>query len=1124
MYKEKRPIQVLRHDMCCNKLIKIMKLSFLCLLIGCLSISAATHSQEAKVSLKIKNKSISHVFDEIQRQTSYSFWFESEDVNVKKKVSVDVEKETVASVLESVLHNQNVDFSLKGNHIVIVSKDAKSKDLASASTTKEIVAIPKRKISGTIVDELGVPVIGASVLIKGTANGVTSDLDGNFTLEVDTKDILVVSFIGYSSQEIVVNKQESLSITLKENLKALDEVVVVGFGVQKKINLTGAVASIGKESLESRPLTSLSAGLQGLVPGMTVMQSSGQPGRDSGTIKIRGEGTLGNGSPMILVDGIESSMENVDANDVESISVLKDASSAAIYGSKAANGVILITTKRGSLSGGKPKISYNNNFGWQKETDRPERLSSWEYAELYNEGLVWDGKKPRWTEEDIAKFRAGTDPYLYPNTDWRDLLYTGSGFQHQHNVNIVGGSDMVRYMASVGYQEQNGILPNTSKKQYNARTNLDITPIKNLEVGLSMYFSNRDIVAPTNPYAGGPHQYFVMANRMAPWIPVRDANGDYGYISDGNPIAWLDFGATIDKVERRVNAIGSVKYTFMEGLSLKAQGSYRTNSDDENEFQKDIHYSPSKYHGPNRMYLKSWFNTMLTGDIIADFNRSFGKHNIAAIAGFHAEKFDSKDMEMFRKDFPNNDFSDINAGSTSGMENKGSTGHLNMLSYFGRVTYDYAGKYLLEGNVRSDASSRFADGHRWGTFPSFSAGWRISEEDFMESARDIISNLKIRGSWGKLGNQNGLGYYPSVSSVSFGKDYSYPFNGAIVPGAAIGAINKRTISWEKTTTWGVGVDFGLFNTINGSIEYYDRRTTDILMAVGAPATFGLKGYTDNIGEMSNKGVEISLSYNKRFGEVDFGATANFSHNTNKILSLGAETMLSDGDYRKMRLVGHPYGSYYGYKTAGIFKSQEEIDTWPKYKMSGYKVMPGDLKYVDIDGDGEITAKDRVPLGATTPDMVFGFNLTAAYKGFDIQTFFQGAAGVSGYIDQNAIGEFQGDSGSPLAFWKDRWTPDNPNAKIPRIQNETGISSPNRIISDYWVQNANYLRLKNLQVGYTFPSNWVNKLSISRLRLFYSGENLLTFTSFLDGFDPETPSGGVGYPQVKVHSFGLSVTF
>ncbi|QIH32968.1 TonB-dependent receptor [Sphingobacterium sp. DR205] len=1103
-----------RYD-CALKYLNKTKVTVLTMLLMSSQVNANVFGQ--RVSLTTKTASLKEVFAKISRQSGYHFLYLEEDLRVSgNKISLKLENVSLKQALDKVLVENGLTYMIRDNRIIVERLNR-----SVVKSDNETVKIQKRIVKGTVSDDKGNKLSGVTVkVLHGTATATNEK--GEFEIQAKEGDKIQFDLIGYGQYVTTIDNRNVYHVTLSEKIGDLQEVVVVGYGTQRKVNLTGAVATISPKQLENRPISSLSAGLQGLVPGMTITQGSGQPGKDNGTIRVRGVGTLNNSNPMVLVDGIESSMENVDPNDVESISVLKDAASASIYGSKAANGVILVTTKRGKE--GKTTINYSNFFGKQNATNMAERLNSWEYAELYNEGLRLDGKKERFTAEDIKAFKDGSDPYKYPNTNWHDLLLKGSGFQHQHNLNISGGAEKVRYMGSVGYQGQDGIIKLTSKKQFNARTNLDMTPVKNLDIALSMYLSNRKLQEPTNPYVGGMGQYFRLANQMAPWIPYKDANGDYGTISDGNPIAWMEQGATTDEVQRRFNAIGSVQYKFMDGLSLKALGSYRPSTDDSHEFRKDIWYNSSKYQGPNKLFEKTTISTMYTGDITLNFDRTFSNHHIGALAGYHAEQYDYKYGELYRQNFPNNDLTDIDAGDTNGQTNKGDTKHLNMLSYFGRINYDYKGIYLFEANVRRDASSRFSEGYRWGTFPSFSAGWRLSEESFMEFAKSTFSNIKIRGSWGRLGNQSALEYYPSIPVIGLGRDYSYPFNNVIYPGATLKKANKRSITWEKTRTWDLGLDLGIGTNLTLTLDYYDRLTTDILMEVLAPATYGLKGYVDNVGRMQNKGFEAIATYRKRLGAVDFSATANFSYNKNRILDLGGDSYLLDGSW-KIKQVGAPINSFYGYHTAGLFQSTEDIQNWAQYKMANNKVLPGDLRYVDRNGDKNVTADDRTILGSTDPKYTFGLNLSAAYHGFDIQAFFQGASGVYGYVESSGIGEFSGDTGSPLRFWLDRWTPDNPTSTIPRIQNNNGISSPNRIVSDYWVQNAKYVRLKNLQLGYTFPDAWANRIGASKVKLFYSGQNLLTVTKFLKGYDPEMPAGsGSYYPQVKVNTVGMNITF
>lgn len=984
------------------------------------------------------------------------------------------------------------------------------------------------RLTGIVEDELG-PVAGATIMQKGSSNGTASDADGNFTLDgLKNGDVLVVSYIGYKTQEIVYMGQSTLRVQLIDDALGLEEVVVVGFGVQKKANLTGSVANVNSELLENRPITSASAALQGLLPGVTVRQSQGQPGNDGGTIRVRGVGTFNNSSPMILVDGVESNLtyfNSIDGNDIESISVLKDAASAAIYGSKAANGVILVTTKRGAT--GKGKVSYSGYFGWQDPTRLPDLLSSADYAELYNEALVNDGKKPIYTTEQIQKYRDGSDPYNYPNTDWLDLFYVGSGFLHNHNANISGGSETIRYMASVGYQSQDGIIRNVGKDQYNFRLNLDAKPKDKLELRANVAYTNTSIDEPTNPYVGGLEQIFRQVKRISPMIPYKKENGEYGTIGDGNPIAWMDMNALTVKKRHNMFLTGSLKYHLIDGLAISGVASYKLYIEDNNEFRKDIQYNSTKYHGPSKMYQKMNLENTVYGDILMEYNKSFGAHNLKALAGFHSELYERKYTYGYRQNFPNTEVGDLNAGSTSGQVAESYSRELAMMSWLGRVNYDYEGKYLFEANLRYDGTSRFAKGNRWGAFPSVSAGWRISEESFFESLRPTLNNLKIRGSWGKLGNQSVLDsdnnewYYPTVPLLALGKNY--PFGGSIQSGGAVVNAVNPNLKWETTTSWGLGLDVALFQKVNVVFDFYNKETSDILMQVATPDTYALSNYIGNVGKMQNRGVELEASYNEKFGKVDFTLGGNFSYNKNKILNLGGVREIIDGD--RIKRVGESLNSYYGYRTDGLYQSQTDIENWAVYKITGVAVQPGDLKYVDQNNDKVLDSKDRVVLGTEEPLISYGFNIGGAYKGFDLMLFFQGTAKAYRYMNGEVVGEINGDDTHPSDFWLDRWTPENTNTDVPRVSvGSAGPSAPNRI-SDYWYQNASYLRLKSLQFGYNFKPALLSKVGVSQLRLYYSGQNLLTFTGFLKGYDPEVSSGrGAHYPQVMVNTFGINLTF
>ena len=632
-----------------------------------------------------------------------------------------------------------------------------------------------------------------------------------------------------------------------------------------------------------------------------------------------------------------------------------------------------------------------------------DRLSSYEYASMYNQALQAEGKAPRFTDEEIQKFKDGTDP-LYPNTDWYDLAYK-TGIQHRHNLNIAGGTENVRYMGSIGYLNQTGVLPNAGREQFNARTNLDMKITKRLSAKLNLaYIKNAYDDASSAYYGGSSDQIIRQLNLIAPWIVARYDDGTWGTISDGSPIAWLDSGMKVTRDNHNFTGMASLDYKILDCLTFTATGSYVNNMQNYTYFQKFIQYNANKASDPNSLDERYYTWNRTNYDLLLNYDQTFGKHNIKGLAGWHTEKYNYKELTAYRKDFPNNDLTDINAGDAASQTNSGYTRELAMLSWFARVNYDYAGKYLFEANIRADASSRFAEGHRWGYFPSFSGAWRISEESFMEGVRSWLSNLKIRASWGMLGNQDALSdYYPALNTYNIGA--TYPFGGALNSGYYQSSYKLSTITWEKATTWGVGLDFGFLNNkINGSLDFYNRKTTGILMQVSVPTEFALNPYTDNVGSMNNKGVELNIGYNDRWGDWTFGVAANFAYNKNEILDLGGADYLDTG-YNQRNAVGQSINAYYIYKTDGFFNSQEEADAFTAkygnpFGAGGFKA--GDLKYVDTNGDGKLNGDDRVYTNSTEPVYTFGLNLTAGWKGFDLSLMFNGAAKVARLFDSHEV--------------------------------------------------------------------------------------------------------------------------
>ncbi|WP_329904246.1 TonB-dependent receptor [Porphyromonas pogonae] len=984
----------------------------------------------------------------------------------------------------------------------------------------------KEKVTGIVKDDKGEPLIGVSVVASSTGQGGLTNVDGKFTITAIQGDMIKFSYVGYQPVTMKFTGKP-MDVIMKEDSKILSEVVVVGYSTQKKENLTGSVASITNKKLQDRPIQNLTNGLQGLAPGLTISGTNGAPGMDNGQIRVRGTGTLNNASPYILIDGVEAGTLNaLDPNDIASISILKDAASAAIYGSKASNGVILVTTKRGMS--GKPRVSYSGYVSFQNATCLVDRLSSYDYASMLNGILEADGKTPKFTPEQLQKFKNGNDP-AYPDTNWYDLAYK-TGVMHRHNVNITGGTEGVRYMASVGYLNQEGIMKNASREQVNARTNLDLQITSKLNAHLNLAYIKNQYSDPSSAYLGGSSDQLIrQLNLVAPWIVSRYPDGTWGTVSDGNPIAWLDNGLKVNRDNHNFTGIGKIDYDIIDGLKFSITGSYIGDLQNYNYFQKYFRYNATKDTEPSYLDDRFYIWSRKNFDALLNYEKAFGEHHLKGLLGWHTEDYNYKEEHTYRKNFPNNDLTDLDAGDVSTQTNKGFTRQLKMLSWFGRINYDFAGKYLFEANLRADGSSRFSKGHRWGYFPSFSAAWRLSQEAFMENTAGWLSDMKIRASWGILGNQEALtDFYPALDV--YGLKPTYPFNEELRPGFAHDNYRLSTVSWERSTNWGIGLDFALFkNKVSGTIDYYNRKTTGIIMDVSVPREFALGAYKDNVGAMRNSGLEVTLAYNDTKGDWTWGASGNFAYNKNRILDLGDVAYMDDGTIRNA--VNHSFKSYYIYKTDGFFNSQQEADEFTaKFgnPFGGGKFKAGDLRYVDANGDGKLNGDDRVMCNSTEPVYTFALNLNAGWKNFDLSLMFSGQAKASRLYDAYEVeGAFLGDSSHPATIWKKAWSETNKDhAKMPRLFYGTDSpSSARQVNSSFWLYSTDFIRLKNLQFGYNLPKSLITNWGLSNLRIYYSAENLFTIDRMRINVDPEATSGRLSsYPLLRTHSVGVNVTF
>jgi len=981
-------------------------------------------------------------------------------------------------------------------------------------------------ITGRVIDATtGLTIPGVSIQIEGTAQGTISDVDGEYSLTVSGPDVfLVFTYMGYLTERVEIGENRVINISLTPDTRQLDEFVVVGYGVQKRANVTGAVATVDAASLESKPVTSVTAALQGLLPGATIIQGSGQPGKDVPSIRIRGIGTLNNANPMFVVDGmVVRDINDLDPQSIESVTILKDATSAAIYGSRASNGVVLITTKKGEAR--KPTLKYDTYIGFQEPTRMLEYLPSWEYADLFNRARINQGQDAAYTPQEIEIFRNGSDPDRYPNTDWQGLFFK-TGMQQNHRAELSGGIENTTYMFSLGFADQQGIIEHAGYQRYNANSNIS-TKVNKFTASMNFSFSYRDIQEPTNPYTGDMYQIFRQINRISPWVPYQYSNGYYGYIADGNPLAWQDLGAlSMDKIHR-LRGIANLSYEPFDGLKFTQVIGYDYSGATSERFIKDIQFynwqteEPALYQGPNSKSDRRSVSQILDMQSLVSYNKDFGKHSIGALGGFTQETDRYEMTYGYRSKFLTNELWQLNAGSSDGMVAEGTASEVALQSYFGRLTYNFDERYLFEANLRRDGTSRLHIDNRWGTFPSFSAGWRISNEQFMESLSNIISELSIRAGWGRLGNQL-IGNYPYQSVLA---SRNYTFGGSIFTGRGLqDGVNQQLI-WESSETTNIGLNLALFDhKFTFSADYYIRNTYDILLRLPVPTTFGLSSPYQNAGEVLNKGVELQAGYRLKAGDWSFNLMANTAYNKNEVVNLMNDgARIWQGGFTFLQ-EGYPIDAFGGYNALGLFRDQADLDNSAVVNQS--RAGLGDIKYEDVNDDGAITAEDRIFLGNRIPAWTFGTTLGANWKGFYMEALLQGAAGYKAYLQLESVGELMGATSKPTHLFRDSYDPvTNPDGNFPRPLSNWNQNSSSAYPSSFWIQDAAYVRLKSLVIGYEIPNSLLGFVGMSGARIYYTGHNLLTFTSLHKGWDPEAPAGTRAYyPQVKSHMIGLSVTF
>ena len=960
---------------------------------------------------------------------------------------------------------------------------------------------------GVVKDAMGETVIGASVVVKGTTNGTITGIDGDFTLSgVSEGSILVISYVGYVTQEVKFNGQP-LNVILKEDSQTLEEVVVVGYGVQKKANLTGAVATVNAKALESRPVSSVSAAIAGQMPGVTAIQSSGAPGSQAADITIRGKNSINAASPLVIVDGVPGSMNTIDPNDIETFTVLKDAASAAIYGVQAANGVILITTKQGK-KGEKTRVTYSGNVSWSSPVAKRELVNAYEYAVLYNEATLNENPNATlmFSPEEIEDYRTGA----LPSTDWYEAAIKKSAIETMHNVSISGGTEKTTYNASLGYIYQDGLTADNDYSRFNARMNLNSEISKYIKVGINAS-GYRGV---SNDAWNGFVSVYQGVTREKPTNKVYNEDGSYTYSGVDNPVAIQgDKSGFRRNTQQEINLTGHATIQILPELSIKGVYSVRNYTSNQDGFKKHFTYG-------------SGSNAYDSG-LREGYDKYFGKHNISALAGFESYEHIYKYTEATRQGGGSDELPEsLNTLDQSSQKNKDGGYEMARLSYFGRIQYDYAGKYLFEANLRSDASSRFPKDNRWGVFPAFSAGWRISEEAFIKDNVDWLSNLKLRLGWGKTGNEElkSDDIYPAVPTYTYNiadNATKYLFNNTLYSAIYEARYVNNNLKWATVTNYELGLEAGFLNNmINFELSVYKKKTNDMLLYLPIQGVIGMNAPAQNIGSVQNTGFDFLINHNKQINkDWNYSVSLNVSYVKNEITDMAGTEGPTSND-KIWNLEGYPIGSYYGYVADGFFNTEEDLLNCPKRLAAGQEKL-GDIKYKDLDGDKKITEKDRTVIGKNFPSWTGGLNLSVGYKNFDLSALFQGAFDVDGYYTSEAAYAFY-NGATALKRHLDRWTPDNHNASYPRV---TRSSQTNFVTSSFWLQDASYVRLKNLTLGYTLPQAWLTKAGISNAKVFLTGENLFTLTGLDGGIDPEESSErGWSYSNVKKLSVGVKLSF
>lgn len=1072
------------------------------------------------ITLRMSNVTVKQAMDELKSKSGYSFVFSSQDVDTHKNITVESDNQPLGHVISQIVAGQGLAYTIEGKTIIL-----------RKATAGLVQQQNNKRITGVVKDANGEPVIGANIVVKGTTNGTITDMDGNFVLDVPAGAVLHVSYIGYSDKEIPVGNQTVLTVSLAEDSRALEEVVVIGYGTARKIDLTGSTSSLGGDKLRVKSSPQLSTQMQGQMAGVQITRTSGDPSAGS-SIRVRGVTTLSTNDPLVIVDGVPGSLMDIAPEDVKDIQVLKDAASAAIYGSRAAAGVILVTTNRAKDK--EFHLSYNMEYGIDKATTVPKFANAVQWMQGYNELTYNDGASSpysSYSEDFLNSYMQNrlTDPDRYPDTDFMSLGLKNHTNHQRHSLSLTGGTDKLKTNFSLNYYDADALYRNKSYERINVRSNNDYQINSWIHANVDVNLMYAKSLAPHSLEGSS------MGDLMyrSPIYNVYWSDGRYADGKDGdNPIALNQLGGQ-NKVENFkvggkfqlditpvknlvLTAIAAPTYTFTKGKDHKTRYDvYRISGD----------VIPGTGYANTSVEEQRNDTRSLTMQFYANYNFKIYRHSVGVMAGYEDYSYEWENEGASRLNYNLNNFPYLNLGPEDFQYNSGSAGHNAYRSVFGRVMYSWADRYMFQANVRSDGSSRFASGHRWGTFPSVSAGWVISEESWFN--KKTINYLKLRGSIGQLGNERIGSEFPYQARLSFGSGF--------IPNAASGGADVvqtayqsdyafRTLTWETTTTYGVGADIALLNNrLRGSLDWYYKKTSDMLMQVGFPSYFGYNAPQNNAADMNTKGWDLEISWSDQIDDFRYGVSFNLSDYRSRMGYMADRQNISS---RKITEEGSYYNEWYGYKSMGVILNEDAMmENGQKIPVLTNNDKAGNIRYVDIDGDGKITASnDRVRLGNSLPEMQYGGSLWAEWKNFDFNLSFQGIGHQLSYWNWPVSPFLFQAYSCPANLIESHWSPlasdaENAKAKYPKLTtNDANIYAA----SDFWLFNGAYMRVKNITLGYTIPSDITKKFHVDRLRFYFSANDLPAFSKYPKGYDPEW--NRFSDLLMSSYIFGLNVSF